>query len=56
MEDLKIRKDIKVINDIEKTLSTFGKTCRVITCIHCIGDRCSNEICDICERLFIQEG
>lgn len=56
MEDLKVKKDTKVIDDIEKTLSTFGKRCRSITCIHCIGDICSNEICEIYERLFIQEG
>ncbi|SHJ89648.1 hypothetical protein [Tepidibacter formicigenes] len=43
------------INDIDKFEVNYKK-CKVITCIHCVADRCNNEICEMYERSFIQEG
>ncbi len=31
------------------------KKCGMITCIHCIGDRCDLENCDFYERVYCQE-
>lgn len=44
------------INEIDNKYETNMKKCRVVTCIHCIGDVCTNETCEIYERSFIQEG
>ncbi|CAH2214317.1 hypothetical protein [Tepidibacter aestuarii] len=44
------------INEIDNKYEINMKKCRVITCIHCVGDVCANETCEIYERSFIQEG
>ncbi len=57
MNELALDKLMIDMNNVEKkTDSNIGKKCRVISCIHCIGDRCTNETCEIYERTFIQEG
>ncbi|MCT4508376.1 MAG: hypothetical protein N4A48_06375 [Tepidibacter sp.] len=43
------------IVDIDK-FEKENRKCRVMTCIHCVGDRCTNDTCEIYERSFIQEG
>ncbi|WP_187296338.1 hypothetical protein [Tepidibacter mesophilus] len=54
MENINIFKT--KINEIDNTNESGMKKCRAVTCIHCVGDVCTNETCEIYERLFIQEG
>ncbi|SHH00189.1 hypothetical protein [Tepidibacter thalassicus] len=43
------------VNDIDKFKNNYKK-CKVVTCIHCVADICTNETCEMYERLLIQEG
>lgn len=44
---------MKKINDNRE--KSAKKTCGVITCIHCICNKCTVEKCDFYERIYRQE-
>ncbi|MEJ8552911.1 hypothetical protein [Tepidibacter sp. Z1-5] len=53
MRELSNTANINVV-DIDK-IEKENRKCRVITCIHCVGDRCTNDTCEMYERSLIQE-
>ncbi|WXR62109.1 hypothetical protein WG909_02465 [Peptostreptococcaceae bacterium AGR-M142] len=53
----KLKKDMKdSMAKNNEVLKNFNKNCRVISCMHCLNNKCQNDHCDFYERSFIQEG
>lgn len=54
---LKMKKNsVKVMITKENGSFSEKRKCGVITCIHCINDRCTSNKCDMFENQYIQEG